>query len=51
MNGFSSAISAVGGAVGRYFSVVSFIPSLFLAWSVIQNPIIRGNYVCIGTSE
>jgi hypothetical protein len=32
MNGFSSAISAVGGAVGRYFSVVSFIPSLFLAW-------------------
>lgn len=30
MNGFSSAISGVGSAVGRYFSVVSFIPSLFL---------------------
>ncbi len=30
MNGFSSAISGVGGAIGRYFSMVSFIPSLFL---------------------
>jgi hypothetical protein len=30
MNGFSAAISGVGSAVGRYFSVVSFIPSLFL---------------------
>lgn len=30
MNGLSSAISGVGGAIGRYFSVVSFIPSLFL---------------------
>ena len=30
MNGFSAAISGVSGAVGRYFSVVSFIPSLFL---------------------
>lgn len=30
MNGFSAAISSVGSAVGRYFSVVSFIPSLFL---------------------
>lgn len=31
MNGFSAAISSVGGAIGRYFSLVSFIPSLFLA--------------------
>lgn len=31
MNGFSAAISGVGGAIGRYFSLVSFIPSLFLA--------------------
>ena len=31
MNGFSAAISGVGGAIGRYFSIVSFIPSLFLA--------------------
>ena len=30
MNGFSAAISGVGGAIGRYFSLVSFIPSLFL---------------------
>lgn len=30
MNGFSAAISGVGSAIGRYFSVVSFIPSLFL---------------------
>ncbi len=30
MNGFSAAISGVSGAIGRYFSVVSFIPSLFL---------------------
>ena len=30
MNGISSAISGVGSAIGRYFSVVSFIPSLFL---------------------
>jgi hypothetical protein len=30
MNGFSAAISGVGGAIGRYFSIVSFIPSLFL---------------------
>jgi hypothetical protein len=30
MNGFSAAISGIGSAVGRYFSVVSFIPSLFL---------------------
>jgi hypothetical protein len=31
MNGFSAAISGVGDAIGRYFSLVSFIPSLFLA--------------------
>lgn len=31
MNGFSAAISGVGSAIGRYFSLVSFIPSLFLA--------------------
>jgi hypothetical protein len=30
MNGFSTAISGVSSAMGRYFSVVSFIPSLFL---------------------
>jgi hypothetical protein len=30
MNGFSAAISGIGNAIGRYFSVVSFIPSLFL---------------------
>jgi hypothetical protein len=30
VDGFSSAISGVGSAIGRYFSVVSFIPSLFL---------------------
>jgi hypothetical protein len=30
MNGFSAAISGVGSAVGRYFSIVSFIPSLLL---------------------
>jgi len=31
VNGFSAAISGVGSAIGRYFSLVSFIPSLFLA--------------------
>lgn len=31
MNGFSAAISGVGSAIGRYFSIVSFVPSLFLA--------------------
>lgn len=30
MDGFSAAISGMGSAVGRYFSVVSFIPSLLL---------------------
>src|SRR5262249_50955334 len=30
MNGFSAAISGVGSSVGRYFSIVSFIPSLLL---------------------
>jgi hypothetical protein len=30
VNGFSTAISGVGSAIGRYFSIVSFIPSLFL---------------------
>jgi len=30
VNGFSAAISGVGSAIGRYFSIVSFIPSLFL---------------------
>jgi hypothetical protein len=30
VNGLSSAISGVGTAIGRYFSLVSFIPSLFL---------------------
>jgi hypothetical protein len=30
VNGFSAAISGVGSAVGRYFSIVSFIPSLLL---------------------
>jgi hypothetical protein len=30
VDGFSSAISGVGSAIGRYFSIVSFIPSLFL---------------------
>jgi hypothetical protein len=30
MNGISDAISGTGAAIGRYFSVVSFIPSLFL---------------------
>lgn len=30
MNGLSAAISGIGGAIGRYFSIVSFIPSLFL---------------------
>ncbi len=40
MNGFSAAISGVGSAVGRYFSVVSFIPSLFLtgfAFALIES--------------
>jgi hypothetical protein len=31
VNGFSTAISGASGAIGRYFSIVSFIPSLFLA--------------------
>ena len=31
MDGFSSAIAGVGSAIGRYFSLVSFIPS-FLCW-------------------
>lgn len=30
MNGFSAAVSSAGKAVGRYFSIVSLIPSLFL---------------------
>jgi uncharacterized protein (DUF486 family) len=30
VNGFSAAISGVSGAIGRYFSIVSFIPSFFL---------------------
>src|SRR5262245_28028853 len=30
MDGFSAAISGVGSAIGRYFSIVSFIPSFFL---------------------
>lgn len=30
MNGFSTAISGAGRTVGTYFSIVSFIPSLFL---------------------
>jgi hypothetical protein len=30
VDGLSSAISGVGTAIGRYFSLVSFIPSLFL---------------------
>lgn len=30
MNGFSAAVSGVGSAIGRYFSIVSFIPSFFL---------------------
>lgn len=30
MNDFSAAVSSAGKAVGRYFSIVSFIPSLFL---------------------
>jgi len=30
MNSLSAAISGVGGAIGRYFSIVSFIPSLLL---------------------
>lgn len=49
MNGLSTAISGVGSAVGRYFSIVSFIPSLFLtgftfaliesgAWNGNKNP-------------
>lgn len=31
MDGFSSAIAGIGSAVGRYFSLVSFIPSFLLA--------------------
>jgi hypothetical protein len=31
VNGFSAAISGIGSAIGRYFSIVSFVPSLFLA--------------------
>jgi hypothetical protein len=30
VNGFSTAISNAGSVIGRYFSIVSFIPSLFL---------------------
>jgi hypothetical protein len=30
VNGFSSAIAGMGNAIGRYFSVVSFIPSFLL---------------------
>lgn len=30
MDGFSSAIAGVGSAIGRYFSLVSFIPSFLL---------------------
>ena len=30
MNGFSAAISGIGSAIGRYFSIVSFVPSFFL---------------------
>jgi hypothetical protein len=30
MNGFAAAISGVGSAIGRYFGIVSFIPSLLL---------------------
>jgi hypothetical protein len=30
VNGFSAAVSSAGKAVGRYFSIISFIPSLFL---------------------
>lgn len=30
MNGLSTAISDAGSAIGRYFSLVSFVPSLFL---------------------
>lgn len=46
MNGFSAAISGVGGAIGRYFSVVSFIPSLFLVgftFSLIESGAWSGN--------
>ena len=49
MNGLSAAISGIGSAIGRYFSIVSFIPSLFLvsftfaliesnSWNGSQNP-------------
>jgi hypothetical protein len=40
MNGFSAAISGIGSAVGRYFSIVSFIPSLLLTgfvFALIEN--------------
>jgi hypothetical protein len=30
VNGFSAAVSSAGKVVGRYFSIISFIPSLFL---------------------
>lgn len=30
MNDISSVISGIGGAIGRYFGLVSFVPSLFL---------------------
>jgi hypothetical protein len=46
MDGFSSAISGVGGAIGRYFSIVSFIPSFFLAaftFALIESGAWSGN--------
>lgn len=46
MNGFSSAIAGVSGAIGRYFSIVSFIPTLLLVsftFSLIQSAAWSGN--------
>jgi hypothetical protein len=46
VNGFASAISGVGNAIGRYFSVVSFIPSLFLVgftFALIESGAWTGN--------
>lgn len=46
MNGFSAAISGIGGAIGRYFSIVSFVPSLFLAgftFALIESGAWSGN--------
>jgi hypothetical protein len=46
VNGLSSAISGVGSAIGRYFSVVSFIPSLFLVaftFALIESGAWHGN--------